>query len=139
MPPLLVTVSERSAKTKPFGIVAPSRFNMIGCGIATTSAMILREPAGHGTTWGGAAAFAFAGSDSVLMVVTAGVSSLVVAVGVALTAFGSTVVFSTATVGVCAASSEAVIKIRMIAANEVTKDFGIDLKPCIYFSLFAFA
>jgi hypothetical protein len=112
---------------------------MIGCGIATTSAVILRVPGGHATTWGGAAAFAFAGSDSVLIVVTGAVSSFVVAVGVARTALGSTVAFSTAAVGVCAASSKAVIKIRMIAANEVTKDFGIDLRPCIYFSLFAFA
>jgi hypothetical protein len=115
MLPAFVTVSARNAKTNPFGIVAPRRFSMIGCGIATTSALTLRVPGGHATTCGGSAVVGAAGSDSVLIV-----SSL-------------------ATVGVCAASIEAVIKIRVIAANEVTKYLGVDLKPCIYFSFFAFA
>jgi len=123
---------------------------MIGCGIATTSAVIFRVPGGHGTTCigggaNGAAAFSFAGSDSVLIVAT---SSLVVAVSVAGTfdaavsvgaAIGSAVVFSTATAGVCAASIDAVIKIRVIAANEVTKYLQVDLKPGICFSFFACA
>jgi hypothetical protein len=110
---------------------------MIGCGIATTSALTLRVPGGHATTCGGSAVVGAAGSDSVLIV-----SSLVVAVGVMGSggaALDSAVGFSTATVGVCAASIEAVIKIRVIAANEVTKYLGVDLKPCIYFSFFAFA
>jgi hypothetical protein len=109
---------------------------MIGCGIATTSALTLRVPGGHATTCGGGAVVGAAGSDSGL------VSSLVVAVGVMGSggaALDSTVGFSTATVGVCAASVEALIKIRVIAANEVTKYLGVDLKPCIYFSFFAFA
>jgi hypothetical protein len=136
MLPAFVTVSARNAKTNPFGIVAPRRFSMIGCGIATTSALTLRVPGGHATTCGGGAVVGAAGSDSGL------VSSLVVAVGVMGSggaALDSTVGFSTATVGVCAASVEAVIKIRVIAANEVTKYLGVDLKPCIYFSFFAFA
>src|ERR1700741_5072981 len=91
MLPLFVTVSERNAKTNPFGIVAPSRFIMIGCGIATTSALILRVPGGHGTTCigggadAGAAAIGFAGSVSVLIgaaAVGTG-SALAAAVGVA--------------------------------------------------------
>jgi hypothetical protein len=112
---------------------------MIGCGIATTSAVIFRVPGGHGATCIGggtlgAAAFAFTGSDSVL---TVAVSSLVVAVVGA--AIGSAVVFSTATVGVCAATIDAVSKIRVMTANEVTKYLQVDLKPCICFSFFACA
>ena len=77
-----------------------------------------------------------AGSDSDL------VSSSVVAVGVTGSVgavLDSTAGFSTVTVGVCATSIEAVIKIRVIAANEVTKYLRVDLKPCIDFSFFAFA
>jgi len=119
---------------------------MIGCGIATTSALTLRVPGGHATTCGGggvvvvlgAAVFSFAGSDSVLTAAAGGVSSLVVAVGVAA-ALVSAVAFSTATVGVCAADIDVVIKIRVIAANEVTRYLPVDLKPSIYFSFFAFA
>jgi len=109
---------------------------MIGCGIATTSAFTLRVPGGHATTCGGGAVLGAAGSDSGLA------SSLVVAVGVAGSVgavLDSTAGFSTATVGVCAAGVEAFIKIRVIAANEVTKYLRVDLKPCIYFSFFAFA
>jgi hypothetical protein len=109
---------------------------MMGCGIATTSALTLRVPGGQATTCGGGAVVGAVGSDSGL------VSSLVVAVGVSGSggaALDSTVGFSTATAGVCAASSEAVIKIRVITANEVTKYLRVDLKPCIHFSFFAFA
>jgi len=69
---------------------------MMGCGIATTSAVIFREPGGHGTTCiggggdDGAAVFSFPGSDSVLIVA---VSSLVVAVGVDGAALDSAVAF----------------------------------------------
>src|SRR5688572_609227 len=35
-------VSPLSANTNAFGIVAPRRLSMIGCGIATTSALIVR-------------------------------------------------------------------------------------------------
>jgi hypothetical protein len=136
MLPAFVTVSPRKAKTNPFGIVAPSRFSMMGCGIATTSALTLRVPGGHATTCGAGAVAGAAGSDSGL------VSSLVVAVGVVGSggaALDSTAGFSTATVGVCAVSVAAVIKIRVIAANEVTKYLGVDLKPCIHFSFFPFA
>src|ERR1041384_8730626 len=84
LPKPVVTVSERNAKTKPFGIVAPRRFNMIACGIATTSALTTREPCGHGVTTCGAAGavvlgvavVAFTGSVSVLTVAV-GVSSFV--------------------------------------------------------------
>src|ERR1043165_9914000 len=75
MLPLLVTVSERSAKTNPLGIVAPSRFIMIGCGIATTGLVILGVPGGQGTICGGAAATASAGSVSVLIGTAGDVSS----------------------------------------------------------------
>jgi hypothetical protein len=119
---------------------------MIGCGIATTSALTLRVPDGHATTCGGggvvvvlgAAAFSLAGSDSVLSGAAGGVSSLAVAVGV-VAALVSAVAFSTATVGVCAAVIDVVIKTRVITANEVTRYLGVDLKPFIYFSFFAFA
>jgi len=112
---------------------------MMGCGIATTSALTRRVPGGHATTCGGGAvlgatAFSFPGSDSVLIGGGGGGSSLV-----AGSAPDSVVAFSTATVGVCAVSIEAVIKIRVIAANEVTKYLRVDLKPCIHFSFFAFA
>src|SRR5215204_3549865 len=76
LPAPVLMVSERNAKTNPFGIVAPSRFNMSGWGIATTSALIRRVPAGHGAgvctgTGAGAAALkgavvSFADSVSVL-------------------------------------------------------------------------
>jgi hypothetical protein len=110
--------------------------------MATTSALTRRVPGGHATTCGGGAvlgatAFSFPRSGSVLIV-----SSLVVAVGVAGSGgatLDSTAGFSTATVGVCAASIDVVIRIRVIAANKVTKYLGVDLKPSIYFSFFAFA
>jgi hypothetical protein len=111
--------------------------------MATTSALTLRVPGGHATTCGGggavlgATAFSFPSSGSVLIV-----SSLVVAAGVAGSGgatLDSTAGFSTATVGVCAASIDVVNRIRVIAANEVTKYLGVDLKPSIYFSFFAFA
>src|SRR5215213_11950873 len=107
MPPPLGTVSPRNAKTKAFGIVAPRRFNMIGCGIATTSALIARAPGGHGTICTGAAVFAVAGSVSISTGVAGG-SSFVVAIGVTgifdaesgSAALGSTAAFSTEAVGV---------------------------------------
>jgi len=114
----------------------------MGCGIATTSALILRVPGGHGTTCigggddGAAAALSFTGSDSVLIVA---VSSLVVAVGIAGAALDSMLVFSSVAVGVCAAGIDADIRIRVMATNEVTKYLRVDLKPCIYLSFFACA
>src|SRR5690242_8854887 len=108
MLPLLVTVSDRNAKTNPFGIVAPRRFNMMGCGIATTSALIRRAPGGHATTCGGSDGGAL-GAGSASVFATAGgvaVSSFVVAAGIAgilagvsgTAALGSIVAFSTTAV-----------------------------------------
>src|SRR5690349_22725655 len=119
LPRPVLIVSERNAKTNPFGIVAPSRFNMIACGIATTFALIKREPAGHGAACtgagtvlvvSGAAVVSFATSVSVLTVVagTFSVSSFVFGMGAVVVfaavsgtaAFASTADFSTVAVGV---------------------------------------
>ena len=74
----------------------------------------------------------------------AGISSLAVdATGIfaavsGTTALGSIVAFSTAAVaGVWATASEAVNKLRMIAANEMTKYLTVDLKPSISLLLLA--
>src|SRR5262249_16429348 len=144
LPKPVVTVSERNAKTNPFGIVAPRRFNMIACGMATTSAEIKREPRGHGITCGAgglglvAAVFSFTGAVSVLTVSAAGVFSVsVFAMGVAAffeavsgtAAFESTAAFSTVVAtGVWAAIIDALIRIRVIVANQMT-NLGANLKP----------
>jgi hypothetical protein len=116
---------------------------MIGCGIATTSALIFRVPGGHAMTCGGVAGVLDAGSVSVFGG-AAGISSLAVgATGIfaavsGTTALGSIVAFSTAAVaGVWATASEAVNKLRMIAANEMTKYLTVDLKPSISLLLLA--
>src|SRR5678815_2556932 len=145
LPKPVLIVSERSAKTKPLGIVAPRRFNMIAWGIATTSALTTRAPCGHGVTTCGAAGavlgvavFAFTGSASALTVAV-GVSSFVFERG-ACAFFGadsgaaaleSTAAFSTVATGVWAAMIDALIKIRVIAANQMTNSLGANLRPSI--------
>src|ERR1044072_74477 len=54
---LAVSTSLLSAKINPSGIAAPRRLSMIGCGIAITSALIVRLHTGAGA---GEAGFAFA-------------------------------------------------------------------------------
>src|SRR5215207_7699087 len=90
LPPLGI-VSPRNAKTNAFGIVAPRRFSMIGCGIAITSALIMRVPGGQGMICTGGAvagaalgAASFAGSVSGLIAVgETGVAVSSVALGIA--------------------------------------------------------
>ena len=120
--------------------------------MATTSALIRRVPGGHGAiTCGvagaalGATVLSFTGSVSVLTVAAGifSVSSFVTVLDAALgavgffeadsgaVALGSTAAFSTEAVGVCAAIIDALIKIRVIVANEMTKSLGVNLKPSI--------
>ena len=113
---------------------------MIGCGIATTSALIMRVPGGHGTICGGAAvedAALGAGGVSFAASVSgvaggAVVSSFVVALAV----FESASALSTEAVAVWAAIIDAVNKITVITANEMTSCLGADLKPSISLLLF---
>ncbi|HEX5604639.1 MAG TPA: hypothetical protein VFX63_18895, partial [Pyrinomonadaceae bacterium] len=82
--------------------------------------------------------FVFTGSVSVLTVAV-GVSSFVFGMGAAAffgadsgsAAFDSTAAFSTVVTGVCAAIIDALIKIRVIAANQMTNSLGANLKPSI--------
>ena len=91
----------------------------------------------------GVAEFAFTVSVSVLTV-AAGVSSFatVLAAGMGAAAFfgadsdtaaalASTAAFSTGATGVWAAIIDALIKIRVIAANQMTNSLGANLRPSI--------
>jgi len=141
-------VSRLKAKMKALGIVAPRRFSIIAFGIATTSALIMRVPEGHCCNAGagaaaGAVVFAFAGSASVVTG-PAGLSSFVLGVGVVeiFASVSGTALLDSAgglsseVVGVCAAASEAVSKLKQIAASEV-KRLVADLKRSISLSFFA--
>jgi hypothetical protein len=86
----------------------------------------------------GVAVVAFTGSVSVLTVAV-GVSSFVFAMGACAifdavsgtAALDSTAAFSTVATGVWAAIIDALIKIRVIAANQMTNSLGANLRPSI--------
>jgi hypothetical protein len=85
--------------------------------------------------------FSFTVSVSVLTGVAGvfSVSSFAFAIGAVVffkadsgsAALDSTADFSTVAVGVCAVINDALIKIRVIVANEITKSRGANLKPSI--------
>src|SRR5687768_12455151 len=135
------TVSLLRAKINAFGIVAPRRLSMITCGIATTSALTVRVPAGHGggvgVACGAGAAFVVAASLLATVVATStfvagsdGFASVVTEVLLA-----STIGLPAATFGVCARTVVTANKLSPSIVNEVTTCKG-DFKPSISTLLF---
>src|SRR5688572_9203866 len=146
-------VSPLSANTKAFGIVAPRRLSMIGCGIATTSALIVRV---HCCIAGAAAVVAVVGVIAVVVAGVSGFTDSVSAMGdsvaslavvsetgaasreaglVAGAGFGSEALSSATglfagVAGVCPLAITAVSKLKAITVNEARIDTG-DLKPSI--------
>src|SRR5688572_22542781 len=155
-------VSRLSANTNAFGIVAPRRLSMIGCGIATTSALMVRVHCCIAGAAAGAMVVAAVLGDVVVGVsgltdsvsalgevaglrvlsetgaaslIAELVAELVAGAGFGSEALRSATALSAGVAGVCPLAITAVSKLKVSTINEAKIDTG-DLEPSICVSFY---
>ena len=152
-----------SANTNAFGIVAPRRLSMIGCGIATTSALIVRvhcciagagvvtavlgdvvvgvsgftdSVSALGDSVAGLRLLSETGAASLIAGLVAGlVAEFVAGAGFGSEALRSATGLSAEVAGVCPLAITAVSKLKVSTVNEARIDTG-DLEPSICVSFY---